>query len=318
MSCVSSPRSNAAATSGLRRHVRPTSRWGSFERLVPASFAPVDVSQLPRNEIPANIKKPSYADTRGGSDWDSGEISFVQSDDLPAFERACKLAAEILQQGGKLCQEGVTTEHIDKVLHDAIISRNAYPSPLNYMGFPKSVCTSVNNVIAHGIPDDRPLQNGDIVNIDVTVFLDGFHGDTSATFMVGDVDECGKTLVQVTNECLDQAIKICGPDVPFQEIGRIISTHAANNGFTVSSELSGHGIGRQFHSLPLIYHHVNQEPGEMKEGMAFTIEPILCQGSPMGIMWPDQWTISTVDGGRSAQAEHTIIITDTGARILTL
>lgn len=174
MSCVSSPRSNAAATSGLRRHVRPTSRWGSFERLVPASFAPVDVSQLPRNEIPANIKKPSYADTRGGSDWDSGEISFVQSDDLPAFERACKLAAEILQQGGKLCQvllgdlvvspndikisfskqEGVTTEHIDKVLHDAIISRNAYPSPLNYMGFPKSVCTSVNNVIAHGIPDE--------------------------------------------------------------------------------------------------------------------------------------------------------------------
>ncbi|KAI9025013.1 peptidase M24, structural domain-containing protein [Phycomyces nitens] len=306
---------NANASRGIDMQPK-ISRWGNFQRLVPASLANVDVRQMTRRPVPETIMKPPYAEHGLSSVWHQ-DIPLNSSQDIVGLRKAGSLAKSILDLSQKMCLPGTTTEAIDKMLHAAIIAKGAYPSPLNYSGFPKSVCTSVNNVIAHGIPDDRPLQNGDIVNVDVTVYLDGYHGDTSATFLVGDVDEKGKSLVECTRETLEKSIKICGPGVPFKEIGRVICEHADKYGFSVSEELSGHGIGREFHCLPLVYHHLNEEEGNMEAGMAFTIEPIICQGSPMGIMWPDQWTISTVDGGRSAQFEHTILITEDGVEILT-
>ncbi|KAI8876420.1 methionyl aminopeptidase-like protein [Backusella circina FSU 941] len=271
---------------------------------------------MTRRPIPTHITLPPYAATGASSNWDS-HVPRHSETDMAGMRRACLLAREVLQLGSTLCQPGMTTNEIDAILHEAIIAQGAYPSPLNYMGFPKSICTSINNIIAHGIPDDRPLQEGDIINIDITVYLDGYHGDTSATFMVGEVDERGKALVECTKETLDKAIAISGPNVPLKEVGRVICDIAEKNGYSVSDELSGHGIGKEFHCLPLVYHHRNEEEGVMTVGSTFTIEPILCQGSATGIMWPDQWTISTVDGGRSAQFEHTLLVTEDGVDILT-
>lgn len=291
-------------------------RWGTYNRLAPASLANVNVRKWLHRPVPDHIMRPPYAEDGSSSKW-TAEIPIHSEKDISGMREAGKLAKEILALGSTLCQPGVTTNHIDQVLHEAIVAKGAYPSPLNYMGFPKSVCTSINNIIAHGIPDDRPLQDGDIINVDVTVYLNGYHGDTSSTFLVGNVDEKGKALVECTKETLDKAIAICGPGVPLREIGRVICEHANKNGFSVSDELSGHGIGKEFHSLPLVYHHINDEEGDIVSGTTFTIEPILCQGSAAGIMWPDQWTISTVDGGRSAQFEHTLLVNEDGVEILT-
>ncbi|KAG1464896.1 hypothetical protein G6F46_005728 [Rhizopus delemar] len=304
-------------SSSPRGLVKSSNRWGNFHRIGPASLATVDVRQMPRRPIPDHILQPPYAEHGTSSVW-SPEIPVNTEIDIAHMRDAGKLAKEILALGSTLCKPGITTNKIDQVLHEAIIQNGAYPSPLNYNGFPKSVCTSINNIIAHGIPDDRELKDGDIINVDVTVYLKGYHGDTSATFLVGDnVDEKGKDLVECTRESLDMAIKLCGPNVPYKEIGRVISEHAHKYGYSVSDELSGHGIGKEFHCHPLIYHHENEEEGIMTPGTIFTIEPMLCQGSATGIMWPDQWTISTVDGGRSAQFEHTILITDNGVEVLT-
>ncbi|KAJ3280534.1 Methionine aminopeptidase 1D, chloroplastic/mitochondrial [Borealophlyctis nickersoniae] len=163
----------------------------------------------------------------------------------------------------------------------------------------------------------RPLENGDIINLDITVYLDGFHGDTSATFLVGDVDPQGRDLVAATKESMDRAIAICGPGVKLNEIGRVISQYAQKMGYTTCREFCGHGIGRQFHEPPLVYHFENNDEMIMEEGMSFTIEPMLCQGKPGIVRWPDNWTVVTEDGGRSAQFEHTILITKDGAEILT-
>ncbi|KAJ1833662.1 hypothetical protein LPJ63_002590 [Coemansia sp. RSA 2711] len=230
---------------------------------------------------------------------------------------ASAIARDALALGGSMVQAGQTTAAIDNEIHKFIVSQSAYPSCLNYMGFPKSVCTSVNNVIAHGIPDQRPLEDGDIINIDVTVYKRGYHGDTSATFGVGHVDAIGARLISATQESLELAIQACGPGVPFSRIGETIESFAAPLGYSISADLTGHGLGRNFHQNPLIYHHQNDEPGEMRPGMAFTIEPILCQGVAAGIQWPDGWTISTEDGGRSAQFEHTVVVTSTGIEVLT-
>ncbi|KAI8062107.1 methionine aminopeptidase, merops subfamily M24 [Gongronella butleri] len=309
---LATPRRTTAAAAASSSH-QP---WGKFQRIVPVSLQPVDTRALPRRHVPPSIPKPPYAAEGVSSAWEP-VIPYHSPEEMTKARAAGQLARTILTKAQHLCHPGVTTDHIDQILHEAIVAEGAYPSPMNYMGFPKSVCTSVNNIIAHGIPDDRPLMDGDIINVDVTVFFDGFHGDTSATFLVGDVDQQGRDLVACTKEALDKAIAICGPDVPLTEIGRVISELAAKNGYSVSDELSGHGIGREFHCHPLIYHHINNEDGVMTPGMIFTIEPILCQGLAMGVMWPDEWTISTVDGGRSAQFEHTIAITDDGVEILT-
>ncbi|GJJ77940.1 methionyl aminopeptidase [Entomortierella parvispora] len=273
---------------------------------------PPDVDSL----VPPHILRPSYAARGEPSEWASG-IPINTPETIQKARKAGQLAKKILELGGTLVKAGVSTDEIDRVLHEAIIANGAYPSPLNYMGFPKSVCTSVSNVIAHGIPDSRRLEDGDIINIDITVFLDGFHGDTSATFLVGNVDEAGVALVERTKEALDQAIAICAPGVPLNNIGKTIQALADKYGYSVSEQFSGHGIGKEFHCLPLIYHHDNDEDGTMEEGMIFTIEPMFCQGTAVGVQWPDKWTVTTADGGRSAQFEHTILITADGAEKLT-
>ncbi|RID51013.1 hypothetical protein BRARA_H01706 [Brassica rapa] len=198
-----------------------------------------------------------------------------------------------------------------------IIENGAYPSPLGYGGFPKSVCTSVSECICHGIPDSRPLEDGDIINIDVTVYLNGYNGDTSATFFCGDVDEKAKKLVQVTKESLDKAISICGAGVKYKKIGKTIHDHADKHKYGVVRQFVGHGIGRVFHSDPVVLHFRNNEAGRMVLNQTFTIEPMLTVGSIKPVMWDDDWTVITEDASLSAQFEHTILITKHGAEILT-
>ncbi|XP_043931472.1 methionine aminopeptidase 1D, mitochondrial isoform X3 [Protopterus annectens] len=212
---------------------------------------------------------------------------------------------------------GMTTEEIDYIVHHETIRHNAYPSPLGYGGFPKSVCTSVNNVVCHGIPDSRALQDGDIINIDVTVYYEGYHGDTSETFLVGNVDEGGQKLVEVARRCRDEAIEVCRPGAAFSVIGNTISHIAHSNGFQVCPDFVGHGIGSYFHGHPEVWHHASDSKLLMEEGMAFTIEPVLMEGSPEFKILDDKWTAVSLDNKRSAQFEHTVVITSHGAEILT-
>ncbi|KAJ1795680.1 hypothetical protein LPJ59_004208 [Coemansia sp. RSA 2399] len=296
-------------------------RFGSFVRLVPSSL--VGSKPAPREpsyeSVPREIQRPPYAcsGTPPGA-WGLQAIPRLTPHEVEQMREACTIARDALALGGTLVQPGATTGEIDRAVHSFIVGRAAYPSCLNYMGFPKSICTSVNNVIAHGIPDDaRVLADGDCVNLDVTVYRNGFHGDTSAMFGAGRVDSQGRALMDVTREALGLAIQACGPHVPFSVIGETIEAAVALHGYSVSRELTGHGVGREFHQNPLIYHHDNEEPGVMEPGMAFTIEPIVSQGSSSGVLWPDGWTVATMDGGRSAQYEHTIVITDHGVEVLT-
>ncbi|XP_071217322.1 methionine aminopeptidase 1D, mitochondrial-like isoform X2 [Salvelinus alpinus] len=209
------------------------------------------------------------------------------------------------------------TDEIDFIVHQETIRHNAYPSPLRYGGFPKSVCTSVNNVICHGIPDTRQLQDGDIINVDVTVYLEGYHGDTSETFLIGCVDEVGLKLVKTARKCRDEAIAACKPGAPLCVIGNTISEIAHSNGFHVCPDFIGHGIGSYFHCHPEIWHHANTNDMTMDEGMAFTIEPILMEGSSEFRILKDKWTAVSADDKRSAQFEHTVVITTDGVDILT-
>ncbi|KAM0926969.1 hypothetical protein ACQ4PT_003112 [Festuca glaucescens] len=214
-------------------------------------------------------------------------------------------------------QPGITTDEIDKAVHKMIIDNGAYPSPLGYCGFPKSVCTSVNECICHGIPDSCPLEDGDIINIDVTVYLNGYHGDTSATFLCGDVDDEAKKLVQVTKESLDKAISICAPGVEINRIGRTIQDHADKFKYGVVQQFVGHGVGKVFHAEPAVLHYRNNERGRMMLNQTFTIEPMLTIGSTNATIWSDDWTAVTEDGSLSAQFEHTLLITEDGVEILT-
>ncbi|KAI5644909.1 metallopeptidase family m24 domain-containing protein [Phthorimaea operculella] len=290
-------------------------RFGVYEKVMP-------VETTPSRIVPDHIVKPDYALT-GRTKIVVPELPEIKDvNQIRGMRRSCKLAANILAQVGKIVQPGVTTDAIDEFVHNMSIEAGAYPSPLNYMGFPKSVCTSVNNVAVHGIPDLRPLENGDIINVDITVYYKGFHGDCSKTFLVGDVDDRGQELVAVTEECLDIAIKGCGPNVPFYEIGARIMRHATQNRLSVLPAFIGHGIGEYFHGPPEIYHFYNRStprryPGVMEPGMTFTIEPVLSHGGEMTVILEDGWTAITEDGSRAAQVEHTILVTEDGAEILT-
>jgi methionyl aminopeptidase len=235
------------------------------------------------------------------------------------MRNACRAAAEVLTEGARRVQPGVTTDEIDVVVHDACIARGGYPSPLNYWGFPKSLCTSVNEVILHGIPDSRPLEEGDIVNLDVTIYLGGVHGDCSATFLVGQVDDASRRLVRVTEECLWKGIEAVRPGQPISDIGRAIETHASAHGYGVVRAFCGHGIGEDFHTDPQVLHYFDPRArAVMQEGMTFTIEPMLTMGTHRHVEWPDGWTAVTADGKRSAQFEHTVLVTRGGAEVLTL
>ena len=229
------------------------------------------------------------------------------------------LAARILDEAAALIVPGVNTDAIDALVHEATVAAGAYPSPLNYGKFPKSVCTSLNEVICHGIPDTTVLVEGDIINVDVTVYLNGYHGDTSRTFLVGAVDPEAAQLVEVTRQALEAGIAVCKPGAPFRAIGTAIHALADQHGFGVCSGFCGHGVGRAFHSGPTILHCRNSERGVMVAGQTFTIEPMLTL-TKQGVnarMWGDGWTAVTVDGSWSAQFEHTLLITPTGVEVLT-
>ncbi|KAM9663532.1 methionine aminopeptidase 1D, mitochondrial isoform 2-T2 [Trichechus inunguis] len=270
----------------------------------------------PAHPVPKHIKKPDYVTTGIVPDW-GDSIEVKNEDQIQGLRQACQLARHVLLLAGKNLKVDMTTEEIDALVHQEIISHNAYPSPLGYGGFPKSVCTSVNNVLCHGIPDSRPLQDGDIINIDVTVYYCGYHGDTSETFLVGNVDDCGKKLVEVARRCRDEAIAACRAGAPFSVIGNTISHITHQNGLQVCPHFVGHGIGSYFHGHPEIWHHANDNDLRMEEGMAFTIEPIITEGSPEFKVLEDAWTAVSVDNQRSAQFEHTVLITSRGAQILT-
>jgi len=268
-----------------------------------------------RRIVPDRIPRPQ---TNGEFVYGSGPGSNVPTnEDLLSHRKACKIASTIRQFAGSLVQVGVTTDEIDAKVHDEVIRLGAYPSPLGYQGFPKSLCTSINQVLCHGIPDARPLEEGDIINLDVSTFVEGYHGDCSGMFVAGPADEEATELIRVTKECMDRAISICGPGVPYRDVGQIIYSIATEHGFDVQPVFCGHGIGRQFHLPPFIMHVPSTDPGLMKLGEVFTIEPILTVGTTDFDLWADGWTVVTRDGKRAAQFEETIRITEEGAEILT-
>jgi len=276
----------------------------------------------PTRSLPESIVRPDYAKDgiprseqaiRG-----SASIRVYSEKDIEGMRLVCRLGREVLDIAGDMIKPGVTTDEIDAVVHQACIDRGAYPSPLNYRNFPKSVCTSVNEAICHGIPDKRPLQEGDIVNLDVTLYKGGYHGDLNETFFVGKVDEESRKLVQVTYECLEKAIAKVRPGELYRNLGTEITKHARANGFSVVRSYCGHGIGELFHTTPNVPHYSkNKAIGVMRPGHIFTIEPMICVGTWRDRLWPDDWTAVTADGKRSAQFEHTMLVTEDGVEVLT-
>jgi methionyl aminopeptidase len=237
---------------------------------------------------------------------------------IARMREAGRVATEVLRLAGEAVGVGVTTDEIDAYVHRLCIERGAYPSPLNYNHFPKSVCTSVNEVICHGIPDSRALQDGDIVNLDVTTYLDGVHGDTNATFLVGAVDPESERLVRVTEECMWKGIEAVTAGRPVSDIGRAIEDHAKKHHYGVVRAFIGHGIGEQFHTDFQILHYYEPRANTiMRPGMTFTVEPMITLGSWKHVLWDDGWTAVTADGRRTAQFEHTVLVTDDGVDVLT-
>lgn len=270
----------------------------------------------PMRYVPDHIVKPDYADSGIVGRWDEPRIK--DESVIARMREAGKLAAEILRLAGEQVRPGITTDEIDIFVHDLTIGRGAYPSPLNYHGYPKSVCTSVNDVICHGIPDSRKLEDGDIVNIDVTAFIHGVHGDTNATFFVGDVDEQSRDLVKVTEECVWRGIDAVRPDHPISDIGKAIETVAKAHKYGIVRAFIGHGIGQQFHTdIQVLHYYDSRNNMIMRPGMTFTIEPMITLGTWQHRVWDDEWTAVTTDGSRCAQYEHMVLVTDTGVEVLT-
>eukprot|EP01116_Phalansterium_solitarium_P000738 TRINITY_DN10591_c0_g1_i1.p1 TRINITY_DN10591_c0_g1~~TRINITY_DN10591_c0_g1_i1.p1 ORF type:complete len:324 (-),score=65.61 TRINITY_DN10591_c0_g1_i1:1010-1981(-) len=276
----------------------------------------------PRLTVPSGILLPPYA-TKPDAPVEFEETFYInRPDEIDGIRRACRLAKEVLRAAGALVKPGVTTDDIDRFVHQATIDAGAYPSPLGYQGFPKSVCTSVNCVVAHGIPDSRPLREGDIINIDVTCYLEtkglgGFHGDTSATFAVGHIDPAAERLLSVSERALYKGIESVKPGQPINAVGTAISAFVKAHGMRVFGQFQGHGVGRDFHRAPWICHAVNDYPGTFQPGMVFTVEPCVTTGSLQHFMWEDNWTIETLSGANSAQFEHTVLVTDDGVELLT-
>jgi methionyl aminopeptidase len=278
------------------------------------AIAPAAIS--PRRPVPDSIPRPEYVDRPAPAPFTGSEVKDAET--IERIRAASRLAAQARELVGAHVTPGVTTDELDRVGHEFLCDHDAYPSTLGYKGFPKSLCSSVNEVVCHGIPDARVIEDGDIVNIDITAFLDGVHGDTNATFLAGDVDEETRLLVERTREALDRAIKAVRPGRRVSVIGRVIESYARRFGYGVVREFTGHGIGTAFHSGLIIPHY--DEPrfdDEILPGMTFTIEPMLNLGTHEWVMWDDGWTVVTADGRRSAQFEHTLLVTSDGAEVLT-
>ncbi|WP_411283444.1 type I methionyl aminopeptidase [Lapillicoccus sp.] len=281
-----------------------------------ASVAPHDLS--PRRPVPTSIPRPEYVDRPAPAPYTGPEVKDAET--IARMRTAGRIAARAMEAAAAVIAPGVMTDEIDAVGHAYLLDHGAYPSTLGYKGFPKSLCTSVNEVICHGIPDSRRLEDGDIVNIDITGFIDGVHGDTDATYLCGDVDQESRLLVERTREATMRAIRAALPGRAVNVIGRVIESYARRFGYGVVRDFTGHGIGTAFHS-GLVIPHYDAAPAYdrvLEPGMTFTIEPMLNLGTPQWEMWEDGWTVVTADRRRSAQFEHTILITEDGNEILTL
>ena len=273
-------------------------------------------------KIPSYIKCPPYVFSgHAGSVVDAPLALYkLNSKEIQALRSACAIAREGLEFAASLVKPGVTTEEIDVQLTDFFINKKkVYPSPINYLGFPKSLCTSINEIMVHGIPDDRPLEDGDIVSLDVSCYVDGVHGDNCMTVQCGKpIDENAENLLKDSKSCFDQVLNVCGPGVPINAIGNFISSWCEKHGYDTNKDFIGHGIGPIFHMKPLVFNCYNTETLIMQPGLVFTIEPIICENSAeSGDTWKDGWTVPSKDGSWSTQFEHTILITETGFEILT-
>lgn len=248
------------------------------------------------------------------------QIVVKSEEEIQKMRVAGRLAAEVLDMIGEHVVAGVTTNELDVICHEYMVNvQKTIPAPLNYNGFPKSICTSINHVICHGIPADKKLKNGDIINIDITVIKDEWHGDTSRMFVVGNIPGRTQKLIDVTKECMEIGIRMVAPGVQLGDIGYAIAQHAAKNKFSVVREYCGHGIGKVFHESPQILHYGNKGQGmKLQKGMTFTIEPMINIGKRHSRLLSDDWTVITKDKSLSAQWEHTLVVTDTGYEVLTV
>lgn len=271
----------------------------------------------PLRDVPTSIPRPEYVGREAPERFTGPEVKDAAT--IERMRAAGRLAARARDLVGSHVAPGVTTDELDRIGHEFLCDHGAYPSTLGYRGFPRSLCASVNEVICHGIPGSQVVQDGDIVNIDITAYLDGVHGDTNATFLAGDVDEESRLLVERTREALERGIRAVRPGRRINVIGRVIESYAARFGYGVVREFTGHGIGTAFHSGLVVPHYDDPAYDDLIEvGMTFTIEPMLNLGTHEWDMWDDGWTVVTKDRRRSAQFEHTLLVTPNGAEVLTL
>ena len=270
----------------------------------------------PARPVPRSISKPEYVGQPAPVPYRGSHVQTAET--IERMRVAGRIAAQAMQAAGAAIAPGVTTDELDAVVHEFLLDHGAYPSTLGYRGFPKSCCTSVNEVICHGIPDARPLEDGDLVKIDVTAYLNGVHGDNCGTFFCGDVDEESRRLTERTREALDRAIRAVRPGRRVNVIGRVIESYARRFGYGVIADYTGHGVHSTFHS-GLVIPHVDDPRHDtlIEPGMTFTIEPMIALGGSEWVMWDDDWTVLTADGSRVAQFEHSLVVTDSGAEILT-
>ncbi len=270
-----------------------------------------------RRPVPASIVRPEYVDKPAPTPYSGTEVKDAET--IEAMRIAGRIAADALVEVGRHCVPGVTTDELDRIGHEFLCDHGAYPSTLGYRGFPKSLCSSLNEVICHGIPDSTELIDGDICNIDITAFIGGVHGDTNATFCVGEVDEESRLLVERTHEATMRAIKAVAPGRPLNVIGTVIESYAKRFNYGVVRDFTGHGIGTSFHTGLVVPHYDDPRHDTTLEiGMTFTIEPMLTLGTYEYDMWSDDWTVVTADLKRTAQFEHTLVVTEAGSEILTL
>ncbi len=286
------------------------------DRAPRGTLKPGNVS--PKREVPRSIPRPEYVGRTGPERAHAPEVKSAET--IERIRVASRIAAQALVEAGKVVAPGVTTDEIDRIGHEYLCDHGAYPSSLDYMGFPKSLCTSINEVICHGIPDDTVLAEGDIVNIDITAYMDGVHGDTNATFAVGAVDEESRLLIERTRIAMERGIRAVKPGREVNVIGRVIEAYARRFDYGVVRDFTGHGVGEAFHS-GLIIPHYDAAPlydDVIHEGMVFTIEPMITLGTIEWEQWDDGWTVLTKDRGRTAQWEHTVVVSADGAEILTI